>query len=563
MRKAVLFSIVLSLANILHAGGATAQIQLACFDKSSLPEAGLAACDAMLKSGKYKGRNIGKLEGWRSTHLAAMGRWEEALIARNREIEIDISTGITYAMRGAIYMALHRPDQANSDFDRAKRVSPQEAKVYYEIALAWWTEGDLSKAIAEYSRAISLDPKIALYVQSRGNVYFQMRNLESALSDFETAIRLSPELSTAYIYRAEVFRAKGDFDAAIADLTKAIKIEPNIAASYAMRGLAYEGSGNYSSARADFQRAISMPATVGVKNKQRNFTYSSDWAQEFARTHLALLKDAPSQAARPAPPPSPELHAAEAPPAKRDQAPNVKLRKLALVIGNSAYLYAPKLPNPFNDAAEISKSLRSIQFQVTEAHDLDSANLKRALTEFMLQASGYDIAILYYAGHGMQIDSKNYIVPVDADFSKPEVALRDIPDLDFILTGLNDKIRTNIIVLDACRDDPLKGMRAAADSTRSIRVRGGLSAPNGLEGGSTAGAGTLLAFATAPGQTASDGEGANSPFSAAMSRHLATPGLEIQQLLTRVRAEVVAVTKSKQVPWSNSSLLGDVYLAGN
>ena len=136
-------------------------------------------------------------------------------------------------------------------------------------------------------------------------------------------------------------------------------------------------------------------------------------------------------------------------------------------------------------------------------------------------------------------------------------------DVDFILTGLDDKIRTNIIVLDACRDNPLAQKAAqATDAGRSVTVRSGLATPEGLGAGATLGAGTLLAFATAPGQVAQDGDGANSPFSAALGRHISTPGLEVQQMLTRVRSEVVSATKNKQVPWSNSSLLGEVYLVG-
>jgi uncharacterized caspase-like protein len=173
------------------------------------------------------------------------------------------------------------------------------------------------------------------------------------------------------------------------------------------------------------------------------------------------------------------------------------------------------------------------------------------------------MAIVFYAGHGMQIDGKNYLVPIDADLTKDHASLiSEMTDLDFILSGLDDKIRTNIIILDACRDNPLAAGSDQASSGRSIRVRSGLATPSGLGAGATLGAGTLIAFATAPGQVASDGDGKNSPFSSALGRHITTPGLEVQQMLTRVRSEVVAATKTKQVPWSNSSLLGDVFLAG-
>ena len=166
---------------------------------------------------------------------------------------------------------------------------------------------------------------------------------------------------------------------------------------------------------------------------------------------------------------------------------------------------------------------------------------------------------MFYAGHGMQIDGKNYLVPVDAKVGAGSSFAAEMTDLDTILSGLDDEIRTNIVILDACRDNPL-AQPAAVGAGRSIDVRSGLAAPSGLGAGATRGAGTLIAFATAPGQVALDGEGANSPFSSALARHISTPGLEVQQMLTRVRADVVAATRSKQVPWSNSSLLGEVYL---
>jgi uncharacterized caspase-like protein len=129
------------------------------------------------------------------------------------------------------------------------------------------------------------------------------------------------------------------------------------------------------------------------------------------------------------------------------------------------------------------------------------------------------------------------------------------------MAGLDDQLRTNIFILDACRNNPMAPQVAAAGTGRAIEAGVGLAAPTSLGSGSTLGAGTLIAFATAPGKVALDGEGANSPFSAALSRHIGTPGLEVQQMLTRVRAEVVAATRNQQVPWSNSSLLGEVSLA--
>ena len=155
------------------------------------------------------------------------------------------------------------------------------------------------------------------------------------------------------------------------------------------------------------------------------------------------------------------------------------------------------------------------------------------------------------------------MLPIDVKFSGVADLTSEMTDVNTILAGLDDGIRANIVILDACRNNPLVQAVQPTGSGRSVAVPTGLAPPSNLGKGATSGAGTLLAFATAPGEVALDGEGADSPFSLALSRHIGTPGLEVQQMLTRVRAEVVATTRGKQVPWSNSSLLGEVYLAGH
>src|ERR1700758_3291836 len=187
--------------------------------------------------------------------------------------------------------------------------------------------------------------------------------------------------------------------------------------------------------------------------------------------------------------------------------------------------------------------------------------MQKPIRDFLLEAARSQVAIVYYAGHGVQIDGRNYLVPVDLQFQAGSRITDAMVDLDTIMAGLDDQLRTNILILDACRNNPMAPQTSTADAGRGIAAGSGLAAPASLGTGSTLGAGTLIAFATAPGQVALDGEGSNSPFSSALSRHIGTPGLEVQQMLTRVRAEVVASTKNMQVPWSNSSLLGEIYLA--
>jgi len=231
--------------------------------------------------------------------------------------------------------------------------------------------------------------------------------------------------------------------------------------------------------------------------------------------------------------------------------------RVALVVGNAKYLNANVLPNPGNDARVMARTLREIGFDVAEGFDLDRTGMERLVREFLRKTATAQVALLFYAGHGLQVDGRNYLVPVDAKLESPSDLGFETIELDKILENLNDSSRANIVILDACRDNPLaRTFAARLGASRSGAVS------SGLAGYSNLGTGTLIAFSTAPGAVALDGAGANSPFTRALAKHVRTPGLEVRQMLTRVRADVAAETRSRQIPWDNSSLLGEVYLAG-
>jgi hypothetical protein len=230
--------------------------------------------------------------------------------------------------------------------------------------------------------------------------------------------------------------------------------------------------------------------------------------------------------------------------------------RVALVVGNGAYVNADTLRNPSNDAHAVAGVLRQIGFDVVEGVDLNRLGLEEKIRDFMRRALKARVALLFYSGHGMQVDGKNYLIPVDAKLTEPSDLFFETVEIDKTLDTLADPSRTTIILLDACRDNPMakRFVRRLPGATRSAAV------PSGLAAYSAVGTGTLIAYATAPGQTALDGKGANSPFTTSLVKYLRMPGLEIRQLLTRVRADVAAATDNQQIPWDNSSLMGDVYL---
>lgn len=228
--------------------------------------------------------------------------------------------------------------------------------------------------------------------------------------------------------------------------------------------------------------------------------------------------------------------------------------KVALVIGNSAYRHAPALPNPGNDARAVADLLTGMGFEVVAGYDLDKAGLDAKVQDFARALGGADTALVFYAGHGLQVEGRNFLVPIDARLASEADLDFEAVDMDLILRQLERRQRTNLVFLDACRDNPLAGNLARSmGAARSAGIGRGLARIDG-------GLGTLIAYATQPGNIAADGTGNHSPFTEALLRHLPTPGLEVRQALSRVRKDVVEATDGKQVPWDHSSLMGDFIL---
>ncbi|WP_233426735.1 caspase family protein [Rhizobium mongolense] len=228
-------------------------------------------------------------------------------------------------------------------------------------------------------------------------------------------------------------------------------------------------------------------------------------------------------------------------------------KRVALIIGNSAYQHVPKLPNPDNDAADMAAKLQDLGFDVVVGSDLDLPGVRRTIREFVGKLDGADMALFYYAGHGLQVNDENYIAPVDAQLlSYSDLEFEAVP-MNLILSAMERTTPVNLVFLDACRDNPLAVNLARSMGTRSVSVGRGLAKVG-------SGIGSLIAFATQPGNVALDGTGRNSPFTAALLRHLGKPGRDITRELIDVRRDVLDATNGRQVPWDSSSLTGEVVL---
>ena len=229
-------------------------------------------------------------------------------------------------------------------------------------------------------------------------------------------------------------------------------------------------------------------------------------------------------------------------------------RRVALVIGNGAYQHVLKLDNPANDAAAIADLLSSAGFQVIRGVDLSREQMVAKVSEFSdALSNGADAALVFYAGHGVQIAGKNYLIPIDVNLHTAYDVKADTIDADDVVESASNA-KVKVVLLDACRDNPFAAELAKGDArSRSAAASAGLAAMQSAEG-------TLISFATSPGATALDGEGGHSPFTRALLDNLAKPGVEINDAMTSVRAEVQATTAKEQQPWENTNLTGKFYM---
>lgn len=224
--------------------------------------------------------------------------------------------------------------------------------------------------------------------------------------------------------------------------------------------------------------------------------------------------------------------------------------RIALVIGNSAYKNVPSLPNPERDAEAVADALKATGFEtVTLKTNLNRDQLVQTLRAFAAQAEKSDWAVIYYAGHGMEVGGINYLIPIDATIaSDRDMSFEAIP-LDQILNVAERARRLRLVVLDACRDNPFAARIKRTTSIASRSVSHGLASvePD---------AGTLVVFAAKDGEVALDGDGAHSPFAAAFIKDVRVPGLEVRRLFDTIRDDVLDMTGGRQKPFSYGSVSG-------
>lgn len=419
-----------------------------------------------------------------------------------------------YVLRGSAYIEKGMLDDAIADFDAALQRRPRSHHALDGRAWALNLKGEYAKAKRDLDEAIRIEPSYFYAYNNRGWSHNGLGEYLNAIADFNEAERRRPSFSYVFGNRAFSYRQLGRFPEAAADITRLINLYPDTASFYQDRANVYIAARNYGAAISDIQSALRLTR------------------DKFERQSLeATLAEVRQPIDRPFQPPPPPL-----PPAQEPQGYG---RRIALVIGNTAYSAAGflQLENPERDATAIAAALERIGFggNVTLLANKGFREIRDALARFERAAEGADWAVIYYAGHGVEIAGGNYLVPVDAEIKHPDDVVAEAIPLSYLLRAVRGARVTRFVALDACRTNP------------EVDRIGGVS--NGL-GDVDALYDTYILYAARRGTTASDGPpGGNSPFARAMLRYLGVYDLKLNALGRNVRDYVRGETQGTQIPF--------------
>jgi tetratricopeptide (TPR) repeat protein len=444
------------------------------------------------------------------------GEIDRAITDYDEALRLEPKFVIAYINRSDAYSQKGDYDRVLADATEAIRLDPKAVIAYNNRGLAYKAKGENERAFADFDTAIKLNPKFALAYLNRGFARSTMGDNERALADYDEALRIDPRSTLGYNNRGWAYHLKGDHDRAIVDFTRAIEIDPNMALAYANRGTALSAKGDNDRAVADFRKILELPAATPT-DQQR---------QVIARERIARL-------VQPTAPPPPT--AAKGP------------RRVALVIGNSKYEFAGALPNPSNDARAVAAVLRRLGFtEVLEHYDLSRDKMGRALRDFGDKAEGAEWAVVFFAGHGLEVNGSSYLVPVDAELKRETHVSDEAISLSQVQAKVDAAGKLGLVILDSCRNNPFLARMIRATTTRSTVSRG--LSPVEPEGN------VLVAYAAKHGTTAEDGTGKHSPFTEALLANIEEPGLEINFLFRKVRDRVRQATEKRQEPFLYGTL---------
>ncbi|KJC59610.1 hypothetical protein UP10_16915 [Bradyrhizobium sp. LTSPM299] len=550
-----------------------------CRNAQAEAVARLAACESVIADETIIGKSRAAAFWFRGDTLNKKRDYDGAIAAYSAAHDADPDNVGYINSRGIAYSNKGDDEHALADYDQCLQMRPNFASAFNNRGLIFMRKGDLQRAFDDFNQAVNLTPANSpiryIHLYNRARVEGLEKNNDAALADYADALKLNPDAVQIPTYRCVTYTdmgkfdealadcnavlgknpkavytltsrananlGKGELDAALNDYNEALKISPNNIRAHAGRGLLYEKRKDLVAARSDYRSAS---ATL-TKYDDTDTAIARRTAKERLAALMAVL---PSPAAAAPPKPAPGKTVAPAEPAGP--------RKVALIVGNGAYKNVQPLDNPPRDARLIASTFRELGFAtVTLAPDLTRDKFFAALHEFGAEAEKSDWAVVYYAGHGMEIGGVNYLIPTDARLAADRDADAQAVALEQVIAAVSGARKLRLVMLDACRDNPFEKTMQHTIALKLVSKGFSNIEPE---------AGFMVVYAAKHGETALDGDSANSPFATALARDIREPKVEVRKLFDIVRDDVWTATKHGQQPFTYGSPPGreDFYFAG-
>ena len=536
-----------------------------CRKQEAEPAARLTACESVIADDKITGKPRASAFWFRGDTMMKKRDYDGAIAAFSAAHDNDPEHIGYINSRGIAYSNKGDEERALADYDLCLKLRPNFASAYNNRGLIFMRRGDYERAfeefntaikypsnnpiryihfynrarlqtyrkqypaaIADFAEAAKLNPEGPQVANYRCITYTEMGKFEEALADCNAALAKTPTSIYTLTSRGNVYLAKGDLDAALRDYNESLKINPNYIRAHAYRGQLFEKRRDAAAARADYRSA----SAALTKFDEIDIAI----ARRIAKERLAVLTGTAPPPASTATKPASGKVAGSGPSGPR---------KVALIVGNGAYKNVQPLANPPRDAKLIASTLRDLGFAtVTLAPDLTRDKFFAALHEFGTVAEKADWAVVYYAGHGMEIGGVNYLIPTDARLAADRDAETQAVALEQLIAAVSGARKLRLVILDACRDNPFQKTMQRTIALKLVSRGFSNIEPE---------AGFMVVYAAKHGETALDGDSVNSPFATILARELRTPKIEVRKLFDIVRDDVWAATKHGQQPFTYGS----------
>src|SRR6266566_5729530 len=556
--------LLVSVVTLATAGAALAAADLdICRDAQAEDGLRLTACEAVIADGKAPSKSMAGAYQVRGEAFSKKRDYDGAITAFSAAHDADPDNMPYLNLRGIAHSNKGDDEHALADYDLCLRMRPNYWSVFNNRGVIYLRKGDLQRAFEEFNAALrpanpgryiayfnrahvltlrkDYAAAIADFAESQRRnptaqqipsfrcvTYTEMGKFDLALADCNEVLAKAPRSVFALTSRGNAYLAKGDLNAALDDYNLALKLNPNYVRAYTGRGQLFEKRGDTIAARYDYRSASAALTKFDE--------IDTGVARRIARQRLDKLIATAPAVVPPAKPPS-GMASTPTPPSGP--------RKVALIVGNGAYTNVPQLDNPPRDDRLIATTFRDLGFQtVTLAPDLTRDRFFTALREFGREAEKADWAVVYYAGHGMEIGGVNYLIPTDARLATDHDAESQAVALEQVIAAVAGARKLKLVLLDACRDNPFDKKMQRTIALKLVNK--GLS---NIEPE----AGFMVVYAAKHGETALDGDAVNSPFAVAVARDIREPRVEVRKLFDIVRDDVWISTRHRQQPFTYGS----------